>query len=452
MRVAQPMIALSDPYGRFVNWFRDSTPYIHSHRGKTFVVSFDGALVETPAFPHLIHDFALLEGLGVRLVLVHGIRHQVDTRLREKGLAPCYHQGLRITDIEALECVKAAAGTVRVEIEALLSMGLANSPMSGVRIQVVSGNFVTARPVGIRDGMDFQNTGEVRRIDAEGIRRMLDQGNLVLLSAIGYSPTGDIFNLRSEEVATAAAIALKADKLIMLGRHPFEAEQQDNGIFRQLTTEEADALLQVGRVIHPEMARQLGAAVDASRAGVERVHLIDDRLEGAILLELFTRDGIGCLVSQSPFETLRPATGQDITGILDITGPLVEQGILIARSRERLENEIDDYVILQREGLIIGCAALYVYADSFAGEVACLGLHPDYQGDKRGERLLAYLENRATDLGLKKVFALSTRSVHWFLEHGYTGTTLEDLPATRQLTYNPDRNSRILVKWLTAPH
>lgn len=444
------MTTPSSPYARFVNWFRDSTPYIHSHRGKTFVISFDGALVEAASFPHLIHDFALLEGLGVRLVLVHGIRHQVETRLKEKGLALRYHQGLRITDVEALECVKAAAGTVRVEIEALLSTGLANSPMSGVHIQVVSGNFVTARPVGIRGGIDFQNTGEVRRIDAEGIRQMLDLGNLVLLSAIGYSPTGDIFNLRSEEVATAAAIALKADKLIMLTHHTTEGGQRDNGTLRQLTTEEAEALLQAGRVTDTEVARQLSAAVVASRAGVSRVHLIDDRIEGGILLELFTRDGIGCLVSQTPFETLRPATGQDVAGMLDIIRPLVVEGILVERTRERLQNEIDDYVVLEREGLVIGCAALHVHADSWAGELACLALHPDYQGDKRGERLLTGLESRAAGLGLKKVFALSTRTVHWFLERGYTCATLEDLPPARRDTYDPERNSRILVKAITG--
>jgi amino-acid N-acetyltransferase len=429
----------------FVHWFRDSTPYIHSHRGKTFVVSFGGALVETASFPHLIHDFALLEGLGVRLVLVHGIRHQVESRLKARGLALRYHQGLRITDAEALECVKEAAGTVRVEIEALLSMGLANSPMAGVRIQVVSGNFVTARPVGIRDGIDFENTGEVRRIDAEGIRRVLDLGAMVLLSAIGYSPTGDIFNLRSEDVATAAAIALGADKLIMLGQQP-SLPARDAHLLRQLTTAEAEALLHDGRISRPDLVRQLTAAVQATRAGVERVHLLDDRTEGALLLELFTRDGIGYLVSQSPFETLRPATGQDVSGMLDIIRPLVDQGILVARPRERLQNEIDDYVVLEREGFIIGCAALHVYPTAQAGELACLALHRDYQGDGRGERLLSYIEERAGSLGLTRLFALSTRTVHWFRERGYQPATLEELPPGRRASYDPARNSRILVR------
>lgn len=434
-------------HSSFVHWFRNSTPYIHAHRGKTFVVSFDGAMVETADFPHLIHDFALLDGLGVRLVLVHGIRHQVDSRLKAKGLVPNYHQGLRITDAEALECVKEAAGTVRVEIEALLSTGLPNSPMAGVRIQVVSGNFVTARPLGIRDGIDFQSTGEVRRIDADGIRRVLDMGHLVLLSAIGYSPTGDIINLRTEDVATATAIALEADKLIMLGGHTPEPEHEAWSL-RQLTTDEADSLLQAGRITHPEVARQLAAAVAASRAGVKRVHLINGHTEGAVLLELFTRDGIGCLVSQAPFETLRMARVRDINGMIDIIKPLAEKGILVARTRKRLEQEIKDYVVLEREGLIIGCAALHVYPHSSAGELACLALHSDYQGDKRGERMLLHIEKRAMERGLSHLFALSTQTAHWFREHGYEPASLKDLPPARQATYDLNRKSRILMKTL----
>lgn len=437
----------SNPNTLFVNWFRNSTPYIHAHRGKTFVVSFDGAMVEDPAFPSLIHDFALLDGLGVRLILVHGIRQQVETRLKARGVALHYHQGLRITDTDALECVKEAAGTVRVEIEALLSMGLAHSPMAGARIRVVSGNFVTARPVGVRDGIDFQNTGEVRRVDAEAIQDVLDRGHMVLLSAIGYSPTGDIFNLRSEEVATAAAIALKADKLIMLTTRP-PANAQSATLPRQLTADEAETLLLEDTLCNEELARQLAAAIDAARAGVERVHLIDRRTEGGILLELFTRDGIGCLVSQAPFETLRQATVKDIPGLLDIIRPLVDRGILIARPQERLENEIDDYLILEREGLVIGCAALHTYPAESAGELACMALHPAYQGDKRGERLLRQIEEKASSLGLQKIFALSTQTVHWFREHGFEQAHLSDLPTVRQTTYNPGRNSKILVKVL----
>jgi amino-acid N-acetyltransferase len=288
----------------FVRWFRGSAPYIHAHRGKTFVIYFGGEAVADARFPDLIHDFALLNSLGIRLVLVHGIRPQIDSRLAENGHTARYHQGLRVTDRSALEAVKEAAGTVRVEIEALFSMGLANSPMANARIRVASGNFVTAKPVGVRDGVDLQHTGEVRRVDAEGISAVLARGDVALLSAVGYSPTGEIFNLRSEQVATAAAIALKADKLLLLTEQECAANHQ---LIRQLTTAEARALLSNGHSLAAEVAPHLRAAVKACEQGVERAHVLNRHVNGALLLELFTRDGIGTLVSQAPFEMLRPA-------------------------------------------------------------------------------------------------------------------------------------------------
>jgi amino-acid N-acetyltransferase len=430
----------------FVRWFRDSSPYIHAHRGKTFVVSFGGEAVADSLFPHLIHDFALLNSLGVRLVLVHGIRHQVEARLKARGRAPRYHRGFRVTDQAALECVKEAAGTVRVEIEALLSMGLANSPMAGARIRVASGNFVTAKPVGVRDGVDFQHTGEVRRIDAEGIRGELDAGDVVLLSAIGYSPTGEIFNLRSEQVATAAAIALDADKLILLTEQ--DCASADGALFRQLTSTEAAALLQDRNALAEPVAAHLRAAVQACEAGVERIHLLDRHVDGAVLLELFTRDGIGTLVSRAPFETLRPATVQDVPGILDLIQPLEQKGALVPRSRERLETEIDDYVVIEREGMVIGCAALHPYIPERMGELACVALHSEYRGDKRGERLLAHIEGKASGFGIDRLFALTTQTAHWFRERGFEFAEVADLPEARRVSYNPQRNSKVLVKVL----
>ncbi|MGZ8249961.1 amino-acid N-acetyltransferase, partial [Methylomagnum sp.] len=350
----------TNPAAAFVRWFRGSSPYIHAHRGKTFVVYFGGEAVANPSFPGLVHDFALLNSLGVRLVLVHGIRPQIDARLTARGLDAHYHQGARITDRAALECVKEAAGTVRVEIEALMSMGLANSPMAGARIRVASGNFVATKPVGVRDGVDFQHTGEVRRIDADGIRAALDRGDVVLLSAVGYSPTGEIFNLRSEEVATAAAIALKADKLILLSEEDC-VSRQNGELLRQLTTAEADALLKDPNALPSDVASHLRAAARACAEGVERAHLLSRHIDGATLLELFTRDGVGTLVSRTPFEALRTARVGDVPGILDLIVPLEQKGVLVPRSRERLESEIEDYLVIERDGTIVGCAALHAF-------------------------------------------------------------------------------------------
>ncbi|MGZ8219177.1 amino-acid N-acetyltransferase [Methylomagnum sp.] len=435
----------TNPAAAFVRWFRGSSPYIHAHRGKTFVVYFGGEAVANPSFPGLVHDFALLNSLGVRLVLVHGIRPQIDARLTARGLDAHYHQGARITDRAALECVKEAAGTVRVEIEALMSMGLANSPMAGARIRVASGNFVAAKPVGVRDGVDFQHTGEVRRIDADGIRAALDRGDVVLLSAVGYSPTGEIFNLRSEEVATAAAIALKADKLILLSEEDC-VSRQNGELLRQLTTAEADALLKDPNALPSDVASHLRAAARACAEGVERAHLLSRHIDGATLLELFTRDGVGTLVSRTPFEALRTARVGDVPGILDLIVPLEQKGVLVPRSRERLESEIEDYLVIERDGTIVGCAALHAFPADGMGELACVALHPDYRGGNRGDWLLERIEARAVAGGLARLFALTTQTAHWFRERGFKPADVADLPEARRASYNPRRNSKVLIK------
>jgi amino-acid N-acetyltransferase len=334
---------------------------------------------------------------------------------------------------------------VRVEIEALLSMGLPNSPMAGARIRVASGNFVTARPVGVRDGVDFQHTGEVRRIDAVGIRAALDRGDVVLLSAVGYSPTGEIFNLRSEEVATAAAIALKADKLLLLGEEDCTAGE-DGRLIRQLTTEEAKELLCTEPPLSPNIKPDIEAAIHACTHGVERAHYLNWQIGGAMLLELFTRDGIGTLISQTPFETIRPARVGDVPGILDLIVPLERQGVLVARTRERLEGDIGDYVVIERDGTVIGCAALHGFPEDRMGELACLVLHPEYRSEQRGGRLLAHVEQTARSHGLDRLFVLTTQTAHWFREHGFEPAEPDVLPAWRRDSFNRGRNSKVLIK------
>ncbi len=436
-------------YSCFVRWFRDSSPYIHAHRGRTFVVSFGGEALADGLFANLVHDFALLNSLGIRLVLVHGARPQVERRLQAKGCQMCYVNGLRVTDAAALQCVKEAVGTVRVEIEALLSMGLANSPMAGARIRVASGNFVVAKPLGVRDGVDFGHTGEVRRVDAEGMRAQLAQGDVVLVSPIGYSPTGEVFNLVAEEVATSVAVALRADKLLLLTEQDC-VNLADGCPIRQITTDEAETLLKGKQSLAEEYIPHFKAAINACRRGVQRAHLINRRIDGATLLELFTRDGLGTLVSLSPFETLRQAGIKDVGGILELIIPLENKGILVKRSREHLEMEISDYSVIERDGMILGCAALHPYPEASSGELACLALREEYRGENRGQRLLQHLERKALGMGIETLFVLTTQATHWFREHGFEFAEVASLPPARQTLYNPQRNAKILVKELSA--
>jgi len=429
----------------FVNWFRASSPYIHAHRNKTFVIFFGGEAVLAEDFEHHVQDFALLNSLGVRLVLVHGIRPQIDQRLAKLEAPARFHEHLRITDDLALHCVKEAAGLVRVEIEALLSMGLANSPMAGAKIKVASGNFVTAKPLGVINGIDYCHTGEVRRIDSNAIHQQLDQDSVVLISPVGYSPSGEVFNLSAEQVATAVAIALKAEKLILLTEesccHP------DNGAqVQQMTTAEAEIFLEQHQDIATTTRLPIKAAIQACRAGIARVHLINRTLDGALLMELFTRDGIGTLISSIPFEELRAATLNDMGGILELIKPLEQQGILAKRSREKIEMEIADYIVIERDGLIIGCTALHPNIQDQFGVIACLAVHPDYQRSARGNRMLDYAFSKAKQMDLKKLFVLSTQTMHWFIERGFLLADINSLPDPIKTLYNPQRNSKILYK------
>ncbi|MDG4563434.1 MAG: amino-acid N-acetyltransferase [Candidatus Competibacter sp.] len=434
----------SDP---FVQWFRQAGPYINAHRGRTFVVLFGGEAVEADSFSSLIHDLALLHSLGVRLVLVHGARTQIEARLREAGRAPRYVDGLRVTETEDLTLVKQVVGRLRIRIEARLSMGLANSPMHGARLRVVSGNLITARPLGVRDGVDYGFTGEVRRIDDRAIRLWLEQDAIVLLSPLGYSPTGEIFNLRAEEVATAAAMALRADKLLVLGEGP-ELRDPAGQAIRQLSLGDANRLLVEHPTLSEDSNRHLRQALRAGQAGVRRIHLLSRQVDGALLLELFTRDGVGTLIASDIYEGLRPAAIDDVGGILELIRPLEEDGTLVRRSRERLEMEIERFVLLERDGAIIGCAALYPVPEEGVGELACVAVHPSYRNSGRADILLRHIERRAREQRLQRLFVLTTRAAHWFRERGFEPAEVANLPVQKQTLYNWQRRSKVFIKTL----
>ncbi len=435
---------------RFVKWFRNAAPYINAFRDRTFVLLVGGETLSEAQFPALVHDIALLNSLGVRLVLVHGARPQIEQRLRADGAEIRYVDGLRVTDDTALACVKEAVGSVRVEIEALLSMGLANSPMAGARIRVASGNFVTARPLGVRKGTDFCHTGEVRRVDTQAINQQLAEGAIVLLSPLGYSPTGEVFNLSAEEVATTVAAELASDKLIMLvdGNGLLDGRGR---LVHELTLDEARAFLAAETAsMPPDIEHALRAAVQACTRGVRRAHLINRHIDGALLQELFTRDGVGTMVAGDPFEGIRRATIDDVGGILELIAPLEADGILVRRSREVLETEIGKFVVVERDDAIIACAGLYPCVSERLAELACLVVHPDYQGEARASTVLAYLEREARTQGIDRLFVLTTQAVHWFREQGFEPAELSSLPVERQALYNLQRNSKVLIKELAT--
>ena len=434
---------------QYVHWFRHSAPYINAHRAKTFVLMFGGEAVEHENFQHIIHDIALLHSLGIRLILVHGARPQINENLKEKGIQSPIHINRRVTTREALSCVMNAVGSIRLQIEALLSMGLANSPMFGARIDVVSGNFVTAKPYGIRDGVDFQLTGEVRTIDTEAIQRHLDNHNIVVLGPTGYSTTGEVFNLLAEEVATKTAIHLKADKLIFLGNQ--QGLMNEFGqLLREITPHQLDQHILKYQDSNFEIALHLHNAKEASLKGVHRVHLLSYAYDGALIEELFTRDGHGTMITDAHYEEVRMANIGDVGGLINLLRPLEEEGILVYRSRERLENEIEQFAVIERDGTILACAALYPIPAAAneirSAEIACVAVHPSYRKSNRGSQILHFLEEKAKHMQIQQLFVLTTRTAHWFLEHGFAAASVDDLPEARQALYNYQRNSMVFNK------
>jgi amino-acid N-acetyltransferase len=439
-----PLPAVVDTRAQFVAWLRDVAPYAHAHRGRTFVVGFGGELIEAGRLNALVQDLSLLHAMGIRLVLVHGSRPQVQAQLALKDLQPRFHRGIRITDAAALECAKEAAGEIRLDIEAAFSQGLPNTPMANSKVRVLSGNFVTARPMGIHDGIDFQHTGVVRKVDVELLKLTLANNALALLSPLGFSPTGEAFNLTMEDVACSVAIALKADKLILISDTD-GVRNRSGELIPEFSADDAERILAAGEVAD-EAAAELSELLRACRGGVPRCHLISHALDGGVLIELFTHEGVGTMVSAENLESLREATADDVGGLLKLIAPLEADGTLVKRPREVIEREIDHFTVLDHDGFIFGCAALYPFADPGMGELACLTVHPEYREYGDGERLLRRIESRARAAGLTKLFVLTTRTTHWFLKRGFTMADIDRLPVERQQLYNWQRKSQILIK------
>jgi amino-acid N-acetyltransferase len=429
---------------QFVAWFRAVAPYVHAFKRKIFVVGVSGEAIAAGRTSRICEDLALLRALGIRIVVIHGSRPQIEEQLRIRQVASQFHNDVRITDRAALECAKEANGEIRLDIEAAFSQGLANTPMANADIKVLSGNFITARPLGVIDGVDFQHTGLVRKVSAEVIQLALNARAVVLMSPLGFSPTGEAFNLDMEDLASSVAAALHAEKLIFVteGRGLFDA---DGELIRELSEAAAKKLLDSGTLAEP-MAYYLKHALRAIKDGVPRAHFVPFSLDGAALLEIFTHDGVGTMIADDDLEELREATIDDVGGILKLIEPLEADGTLVKRGRTRIEREIDNFSVIDHDGRIFGCAALYPFPTEKMAELACLTVDPEAQGMGDGEKLMKHIEQRARAVGVDRLFVLTTRTAHWFLKRGFTHASVDVLPKDRQRMYNWSRKSQILVK------
>ena len=365
-----------------------------------------------------------------------------------------HSHGMRITDPVALDSAQEAAGQLRFEIEAAFSQGLPNTPMANAIVRVVSGNFLTAQPVGVVDGVDFMHSGVVRKVDAAAIRRAIDIGAMLLLSPFGFSPTGEAFNLTMEDVATSTAIALQADKLLFVtevaghprGRRPTPNRRSIPS--SPWPTPRSCSPRCRRRWCRPTPAFYLRHCVRACRGGVERSHILPFAIDGSLLMEVFTHDGIGTMVVDEKLESLRQATADDIGGVLQLIEPFERDGTLVKRDRTEIERDIGDYTVIEHDGVIFGCAALYPYPESKTGEMAAFTVSPQVQGQGDGERILKRVEQRARALGLESIFVLTTRTMHWFIKRGFVQVDPDWLPEARKRKYNWDRRSQVFVKKL----
>lgn len=424
----------------FINWFRFSAPYIKKHRNSTAVIVLPGEAVQHPNFVNLVHDLALLQSLGVRLILLQGARPQIQSLLDENQIEAPIENGVRVSTSDAMPHIVNACNTVKTELESAMSAGLADSPMHQLNLHTLSGNFVSAKPFGVRKGIDYEYTGEVRSVDTASVFRALDTGAAVLMNTLGYSSTGEVFNLSLSNLLHSVSEATKADKIICFTDGGHLGPKLDHQILkpssREIPTHGDD-----------NTSHLIQGAVAAVQAGVQRAHILNYEIDGALLQELFTHDGSGLLISEEEFVSLREADLADISGILELIQPLQESGALVVRTREILEQEISNFSVVVIDDTIAGCGALVPLEEGQA-EIACIAVHPEFRGRGFASRLIDGLETKAARLAKKGIFVLSTQTTHWFMERGYEPTTSEQLPSNRKSLYSSERKPKVLYKVL----
>lgn len=417
-----------------VSFFREASPYIRQHQKRIFVIALPGEIMELENLRRIIQDIAIVSALGARIVLVHGSRPQIEARLASRQHPVSFHKGQRISDAEALLAAKESCGFLRIQLENLLSFALSQPGFSRNGLGVSSGNFVTARPIGVIDGIDFGYTGKVRRIHKEQIMAQLELDRIVLLSPLGYSPTGEAYNLPYEQLAVETAQTLAADKLLFIDDTPIE-----------LPGAMSLAEAKQNQQRHPLLPQ----IIDALENQVGRVHLLNARQDGALLLELYTRQGVGSMIATNASESIRPAGIEDISGIMNIIRPLEQAGTLVKRSREQLELEINKFLVNVLDQQVIGCAALYDTGDDEVGELACMAVDPAYRSSNRGENLLKAVIAAARQQQKKRLMVLTTQTTDWFREHGFTAASVDDLPPHKKQLYNYKRNSKVFLLDIT---
>jgi amino-acid N-acetyltransferase len=429
-----------------VDLIREVFYYQNRFDGKTIVLKIDYPILNAPHFPQLLKDLAMLRATGIEIILVPGAREWIDAVLKEYDTESAYVDGIRIATQDSIPFIRMAAFDVANRLMTLLTAFQANA---------VIGNFVRARGIGVIDGVDFQNSGRVDKILNEPLQQILDQGMIPIFPCIGWNAAGKPYNLSSDDIAVAVAEALQAEKLFFVTdsdgvmetrfKLPAGLVKNSDGLVARLSLEEAEEVLRLNAGNPDPDLKYLALALTACRKGTERAHVVDGRLEGAILREIFSNLGIGTMIyGNNDYESIRPMRADDIGDVLRLMEPLVREGILVTRSEDELTARHGDFVVYSIDDVVHACGALHDYGEG-QGEIAAIATNPVYSHLSMGRKIVSYLVEKAARIGMTRVFVLTTRTIDWFEQLGFVEADFASLPARKGETYNHARKSRIFA-------
>jgi len=431
---------------------RQAFVYINRFKNDTFVIEIDSALIANDLFPVLVRDLVLLRRMGIRIILVPGARTRIDEILSTYNIECPWVSGVRVSYPEAIPFIKMAAFDVSNMIMTMLAENEAGA---------IIGNWVKARAIGVRNGVDFQNSGLVESLQTDILNKVLDEGLIPIFPNIGWSALGKPYNLSSNDIAFAISVQMKAAKLffvtdiggIKVGNFtlPDGAYTSEDGTISQMTMVQAGQFLDLNRQDNGQNAERdlVSYAYRACKQGVRRVHIVDGKAEGMILQEIFSSQGLGTMIYANSHENIRPMTVADIPGVLSLMQPMIEEGALVARTAEDLTEKLGDYAVYDVDGTLHACGALHTFPDK-QGEIAAIVVNEAYESRGIGKKMIDYLIEQATKMKLKSVFVLTTLTADWFKQLGFVEAGVDDLPEQKREKYNKGRNSLILKYPISA--
>ncbi len=434
-----------DTYGKEkIKTIREVFTYINRFRGKVFIIKIDSEVIDNIYFPVLLKDLATLHSAGIRVIVIPGARKRIDEILKQYGIESNYHNGIRITEEEAIPFVKMAAFDVSNRIM---------TGLSAHRINALVGNWVRARSMGVIDGVDYKYSGNIDKILITPLNKVLEEDFIPIIPSIGWNPAGTPYNISSNELAIQAAVASRAEKIFFITseellniseyRVPAGVVPSPEGRISRMDGDTARKFLALNSGNKSGALDIVNQALSGIENGIKRVHIIKGNGDGGILSEIFSNLGIGTMLYRNEFDRIRGMSTSDIPEVLRIMRPFEASGALIPRTKEDLQHSAGDFVVYEIDKVIHGCAALHDCGGG-TGEIAAVAVDPEYEKLGIGKKLITYLIKKAEKTGMKSLFLLTTRSVDWFESLGFRSGKIDDLPENKRENYNFNRNSRVM--------